>query len=82
MAQQPNLETGIGGVATSSGVRDEHYNLISVLYHSLQAVETCETYIQDAQNDEELASFFRKVQDCNRQCAEEGKQLLGKLLED
>ncbi len=40
--------------------RDEHYNLISVLYQSADAVETLKTYVQDAEQegDQELIDFF------------------------
>jgi hypothetical protein len=31
-----------------TGVRDEHYNLVSILYHALQGAETYDTYISDA----------------------------------
>jgi hypothetical protein len=27
----------------TTGTRDEHYNLVSVLYHALHAAENCET---------------------------------------
>ena len=32
-----------------TGTRDERYNLVSVLYHALQAGETTQQYIQDAE---------------------------------
>jgi hypothetical protein len=39
-----------------TGTRDEQYNLVSVLYHTLQGAETYEQYLQDAQQagDQEL----------------------------
>lgn len=65
-----------------TGTRDEHYNLVSVLYHALQAGETYERYIRDAQqaNDEELAEFFRGCQSEDRKRADRAKQLLDKRL--
>ena len=44
----------------TTGTRDEHYNVISVLYHALQGADTCGTYLQDAEQagDQELAQFF------------------------
>jgi hypothetical protein len=33
----------------TTGTRDEHYNMISVLYHALQGADTCATYLQDAE---------------------------------
>ena len=62
----------------STGTKDEHYNLISVLYHALQGCETAEQYAQDAERggDKELADFFRRVVRENREIADEGMQLL------
>lgn len=63
--------------------RDEHYNLTSVLYHTLQEAETIERYIEDARqaNDDEAADFFREVQESDRQRAERAKQLLSTRLQ-
>ena len=65
----------------STGTRDEHYNLISVLYHALHGAETIEAYILDAEaaGDERLASFFREAQALQRQLAERAKGMLGIL---
>jgi len=64
---------------TPSETRDEHYDLVSVLYHTLQEADTIERYIQDARerNDDELARFFEEVQQQDRERAERAKQLLG-----
>jgi hypothetical protein len=45
-----------------TGVRDEHYNLVSILYHTLQGAETYDTYISDAEGagDQELANSSAK----------------------
>jgi hypothetical protein len=32
-----------------TGTKDAHYDLISVVYHALQGAETCQRYIQDAE---------------------------------
>jgi hypothetical protein len=66
-----------------TGIPDPIYDLISVAYHALQGAETYEWYAQDAQKegDEELAQFFRKVQ---QQCQETGadaQQLLSSHLQ-
>jgi hypothetical protein len=47
----------------STGTRDEHYNLVSVLYHALQDAENCDTYALDAleAGRDDLATFFREV---------------------
>jgi methylthioribose-1-phosphate isomerase len=65
-----------------TGTRDTHYNLVSVLYHTLQGAETSMQYMTDAQEsgDEELMRFFREVQDENRQLAERAKGLLAQRL--
>jgi len=67
----------------TTGTRDEHYNLISVLYHALHGAETIEAYILDAEaaGDERLASFFREAQAMQRQLAERAKGMLGILEE-
>jgi len=61
-----------------TGVRDEHYNLTSVLYHALQGAETAHIYIRDAEkaSDDELAGFFREVQEEDRARAARAKDLL------
>ncbi len=65
-----------------TGVRDEHYNLVSILYHALQGAETYDTYISDAEGagDQELAQFFRQVQEEERQRVARAKELLGRRL--
>ena len=66
----------------TTGTRDEHYNVISVLYHALQGAETCTTYLQDAEQagDQELAQFFREVQSTYRQLGDRSKTLLRQRL--
>src|SRR5215213_1669320 len=65
----------------TTGTRDEHYNLISVLYHALSGADTCERYALDAETvgDERLAAFFRETQVMHSQIAERAKGLLGIL---
>jgi hypothetical protein len=64
-----------------TGTRDEHYNLVSVLYHALNAADTCDRYALDAETagDERLAAFFRKTQSLQTGVAEEAKRHLGIL---
>jgi hypothetical protein len=61
-----------------TGTSDAAYDLVSVLYHALQGAETYDRYIADAQQrgDDELAGFFRDVQDKDRTIAERAKRLL------
>ncbi len=63
----------------TTGTRDEHYNLVSVLYHALQGAENCDTYALDAEaaGNERLAAFFRETQVMQSQIAERAKGLLG-----
>jgi rubrerythrin len=65
-----------------TGTQDEHYNLVSVLYHALQGGEVYDQYIADAEShdDQELAQYFRDVQEEERQRAERAKKLLGTRL--
>ena len=62
----------------TTGTRDEHYNLVSVLYHALQGADTCNVYALDAEaaGDERLAAFFREAGVVQTQLAERAKGLL------
>ncbi len=66
----------------STGTQDTHYNIISVLYHALQAAETIDQYIQDAEQsgNQDIAQFFRDVKEENKRRADRAKQLLGSEL--
>jgi hypothetical protein len=66
----------------TTGTRDEHYNVISVLYHALQGADTCATYLQAAEHagDQDLAQFFREVQGTYQQLADRSKTLLRQRL--
>ncbi len=61
------------------GTRDEHYDLVSVLYHALQGADTCNVYALDAETagDERLAAFFREASVMQTQLAERAKGMLG-----
>jgi hypothetical protein len=63
----------------ATGTRDEHYNLVSVLYHALHGAQNCETYVLDAEaaGDDRLAAFFRETQAGQMETAERAKELLG-----
>ena len=65
----------------TTGTRDEHYNLVSVLYHALQGTENTDRYAADAEaaGDERLAAFFRETQAMHTDVAERAKNLLGIL---
>jgi hypothetical protein len=63
----------------TTGTRDEHYNLVSVLYHALRGTDNCDHYALDAEaaGDERLAAFFREAQGEQMLLAERAKVLLG-----
>lgn len=65
--------------AARTGERDEHYDVISVLYHALQGAETCEQYISDARSarDQELVTFFEDTRSEYAARAAQAKELLG-----
>ncbi|MFG3497623.1 hypothetical protein [Streptomyces sp. NPDC047928] len=67
--------TETGGV---TGTKDKDYNLIWYVEACLSNALRLETYIQDAEreNDSEVAELFRKAQSDSRKGAELGKQLL------
>jgi len=69
----------MAGEEQQTGTQDEHYNLISALYHLLKGASTSEQYIQDAQEagDQELAQFFKDWQEEQRNFSERAKNLLG-----
>jgi hypothetical protein len=63
----------------ATGTRDEHYNLVSVLYHALHGADNCDHYALDAEaaGDERLAAFFREAQGGQMSLAKRAKELLG-----
>jgi len=66
-----------------TGTKDKTYNIIWFTEACLDNVLRLETYIQDADrdNDSELADFFRKAQAESRKGAEQGKALLNARLD-
>jgi hypothetical protein len=63
----------------TTGTHDEHYDLISVLYHALHGAETCEMYALDAEASGRMDfyEFFREAQVAQTGLAEQAKELLG-----
>lgn len=63
----------------TTGTRDEHYDLVSVLYHALQGAEACAGYAKDAEaaGEGELAEFFEEAQEAQARLAEGAKAMLG-----
>jgi hypothetical protein len=68
----------------ASPVKDENYDLVTVLQVLLRGVWKIETYANDAEEegDNELAQWFRKVQNHDRAAAAEGKKLLLRRLQE
>ncbi len=58
--------------------KDKNYNLIAVLYHSSDNVESLKTYIQDAEQegDQELVDFFDGILENNLRAAQRAKEML------
>jgi hypothetical protein len=65
-----------------TGTRDKDYNLIWFTEQSLSNALRLETYIKDAEreDDSELADLFRKAQAESRKGGEVGKEFLRKRL--
>lgn len=63
---------------------DRTYDLISVAYHALQAGDTYEQYIRDAEgrDDQEAAEFFRDLQQKQADIADRAKQLISARLDE
>lgn len=61
-----------------TGVRDSVYNLSSVLYHAAEGGTVYAKYVDDAEQegDQELAEFFRQVQQQDAERAQQAKSLL------
>jgi rubrerythrin len=61
-----------------TGTGDVNYDLVSVLYHSLQGAETYEFFESDAEEagDQELMTFFREVREEEKRRADRAKALL------
>ena len=80
-AQDADLQA-TEGHRISTNTPDQHYDLVSVLYHALEGAQTCAQYAEDAgrEGDKELAQFFVQAQQGQLAFAEKAKQLLGRRL--
>ena len=67
----------------NTGTNNEQYDLISVVYHTLEGAVTYEKYVEDAKaaGDNELASFFEELKANSCEMAEKAKQLLKNRLD-
>ncbi len=64
-----------------TGVSNTYYDLVSVLYHALEASQTYASYIRDAQasGNQQLVQFFQQVQQEDNNRAQRAQQLLTQL---
>lgn len=76
--------TGQTGQQTGTGASNIVYDVVSVLYHSLESASTTQQYIRDAQQagNNDLVTFFQQVEKVNRQCADQAQQLLAQQLQN
>ncbi|WP_300975366.1 hypothetical protein [Sphingomonas sp. LHG3406-1] len=65
-----------GSANAGTGTRNSTYDLTAVLYHALQGVENCQTYMGDAEGKQEHRQFFQLALDSQKQLAEQAKRLL------
>lgn len=62
----------------NTGIKDKEYDLLSVLYHTLQSCKILGKYEEDARlaNDPELVRFFHELQEADLKRASQTKRLL------
>jgi rubrerythrin len=67
---------------SATGTSDTRYNLTSVLYHALEGGATYAGYVEDAERegDQELARFFREVQEEDAKRAQKAQDFLQQRL--
>lgn len=65
--------------APTTSTSNATYDLVSILYHELQAEQACEAYAADANQEgkQDCVSFFHEIQQDARKRAEQAKKLLG-----
>lgn len=63
-----------------TGTRNLMFDLVSALYHALEAADTCAKYHDDAQREggKEAAEFFGEAAERYRETAERARELLMK----
>lgn len=69
-------------MSAATGTPDCVYNLVSVLDHSLKGGQVYDQYIRDAEKEghQQLAEFFREIQNQDRERSDRAKKLLGEHL--
>lgn len=63
-------------------LKDKDYDLISLVYHASQGIETCRRYASDAKQagDQDAAAFFNDACDQDTKLVTRGKDLLKQRL--
>ena len=84
MADTRNPTGGQRMAEQSRQPKDKNYNLISVLYHSSDNIESLKTYIQDAEqdDDQELVNFFNGILENNLKATQQAKEMLVSRLQN
>ena len=73
--------TGTGGQG-STGVQDNTYNVISVVYHTLQGADTIQKYMQDARgSDQQVEQFLAEAAEQYKRLAQRGRECLAQMLQ-
>lgn len=77
-----NMQSTTGGFGEgATGVPNQVYDLVSVLYHCLESGSKYQQYVRDAQQsgNNDLAQFFQQLMQEDRQRAQRAQQLLGQI---
>ncbi|MBW4644059.1 MAG: hypothetical protein KME23_13905 [Goleter apudmare HA4340-LM2] len=71
------MSTVMNKAECNTGTKNEHFDLVSVMYHTLEGAAIYEQYIQDAETagDQDLANFFRELKETNCRLADRAKTL-------
>jgi hypothetical protein len=75
----PRDVEGVFGFEGADTGRDEHYDIVSVLYRALQGADACGRYALDAEAEgrNDPAAFFREAQTRQAEFADRAKELPG-----
>jgi hypothetical protein len=94
MKEATTLSSGMGTTGTTdstqtsggkgqgaTGTPNFVFDLVSVLYHSLESGSKIQQYLQDAQQsgNNDLVQFFQQVQQQDKQRAQQAQQILSKI---
>lgn len=82
-ADVPQPTAAAPDASVHASIRDDNFELISVIYHAMKAAEACAQYMREAsaRGDEELAQFFEETHGSQRELAQEAKQFLAARLD-